>query len=674
MEKTFGIGIDTGGTYTDAVVYDFETRTIMTSAKALTTRDDLAIGILQALDALDPALLRRARMAALSTTLATNACVEGKGGRAKLMFIGVDRKTVDWVGAEAGLTDPSLIYCLNARTTIAGRVTQAPDWDGFIQDSADWFSDADALAIVALNAASGAAALEMEARDIVKARYPIPVICGHELFSDLDAIRRGAGALLNGRLIPVLSEFLAAIRRALKARHLDLPVAIVRSDGSLMSERFTGVRPVETILCGPAASIVGGQTLSGEQEAVIVDMGGTTTDLALIRNGEAVRATNGIRVGAWNTFVKGVYVETLGLGGDSAVRSDANGVLQLEHTRVIPISVAASRWPGVKPALQSLLMRREKHSLPLHEFFSLVRDISSRPGYTQEEKRFCTALEGGPLIYEDAARAAGRDMYSLNVSRLEREGVVLRVGLTPTDIMHLKGDFSTFDRDAAALGAQFVANCTFKSVEALCDWVYGEVRRRLYLSVASMLIREEMPAFQKNGIGGDLTAFLDRAWQMSRQARKGCVHFGVSTRSVLVGVGAPVHIFLPDVASALGTTCVIPAYAGVANALGAVAGNVSAVSNITIRPERDGFRVLHAFAGEITSTLEEASAVARAVAKREACAEAIRRGASGELIVSVREAPLVSSSGYGSDIFIESIVTATAIGKIGIASVETDPM
>lgn len=664
MDKAFGIGIDTGGTYTDAVVYDFVTRTILASAKALTTRDDLSIGILQALDALDPALLQKAGIVSLSTTLATNACVEGKGGRAKLLFLGVDRKTVDWVGADAGLTDPALIYCLDARTSSNGHVMEAPDWGAFLRDSADWFSDADALAIVALNAASGAASLETEARDAVSARYPIPVICGHELFMDLDAIRRGAGALLNGRLIPVLSEFLAAIRKALRARGLDLPVSIMRSDGSLMSEQFTGVRPVETILCGPAASIVGGQALSGAREAVIVDMGGTTTDLALIRDGFAIQATSGIRIGAWNTFVKGVYVETLGLGGDSAVRPDGNGVLRLEHTRAIPLSVASSRWPGINPALRNLLKLREKHSLPLHEFFSLVRDISDRPGYTDEEKRFCASLRDGPLIYEDAARAAGRDIYGLNVTRLEREGAVLRIGLTPTDIMHLKGDFSAFDREAAALGAQFVANCARISVEALCGWVYGEVKRRLYLSVASMLIREEMPSFQKNGIGADLNAFLDRAWKMSEQAREGCVHFGVSTRSVLVGVGAPIHIFLPDVARALGTACVIPEYAGVANALGSVVGNVSATSRATIHPEGEGFRVLHALLSKEAPTLEEAVLIARGVTEREARAEALRRGVSGEPLVTVEEKPLISSSGYGADIFIESVVTATAIGRI----------
>ena len=666
MDKTCGIGIDTGGTYTDAVVYDFETRKILDSSKALTTRDDLSRGILEALDKLNPRLLKRAGMVALSTTLATNACVEGKGGRAKLLLIGVDRKTVDWVGADAGLTDPAAVWCLDARTTIDGRVAEAPDWEKFLSDSEDWFRDADALAIVAMNAAANGAVLEKEALSAIEARHPIPVVCGHELFSDLNAIKRGASALLNGRLIPVLAEFLEAIRRSLKARNLDVPVAIVRSDGSLMSERFTGVRPVETILCGPAASIVGGQALSGEREAVVVDMGGTTTDIALVRGGAAIKAASGIRVGAWHTFVKGVYVETLGLGGDSAVRLDKRGAISLESRRVIPLSMAARRWPGVVPALQKLLAEREKHSLPLHEFFAVVRDIGGHPGFTEEEKRFCKALADGPLIYEEAARAAGQDMYSLNVERLEREGVVIRAGFTPTDAMHLKGDFDAFDREAALLGARFLAGCVGMGVEALCDWVYGEIKRKLYLSIASLLIREDTPAFRKAGIGQSLTRFLNRAWQMARRPGGG-TRFQVLTDSALVGVGAPIHLFLPDVAKALGAKCVVPPLAGVANALGAVAGSVSAASAVTIRPGGEGlFLALGTHERGEAEDLEKATQIAREIAEREAREEALRRGAAGELVVRFEEKQLVSTTGYGGDVFVEAQVTATAIGKIGL--------
>ncbi|MEG2520764.1 MAG: hydantoinase/oxoprolinase N-terminal domain-containing protein, partial [Christensenellaceae bacterium] len=96
----FAIGIDTGGTYTDAVVFDFSEKKIVASAKALTTKEDLSIGIGNALDALPAPLLAQAAYLSLSTTLATNACVQNKGGRAALVLIGVDEKVVAQFGKE----------------------------------------------------------------------------------------------------------------------------------------------------------------------------------------------------------------------------------------------------------------------------------------------------------------------------------------------------------------------------------------------------------------------------------------------------------------------------------------------------------------------------------------------------------------------------------------------
>ena len=94
------IGIDTGGTYTDAVVYDNAERRVIAKGKSPTTHDELSVGIGLALDTLPPELLREAEFVALSTTLATNACVEGKGGRARLLMMGTSRKTLEWVGAD----------------------------------------------------------------------------------------------------------------------------------------------------------------------------------------------------------------------------------------------------------------------------------------------------------------------------------------------------------------------------------------------------------------------------------------------------------------------------------------------------------------------------------------------------------------------------------------------
>ena len=103
---------------------------------------------------------------------------------------------------------------------------------------------------------------------------------------------------------------------------------------------------------------------------------------------------------------------------------------------------------------------------------------------------------------------------------------------------------------------------------------------------------------------------------MARAEAPHGTRFQIATGSTLVGVGAPIHLFLPDVARALGAECVVPDLAGVANALGAVAGNVAASVSVTIRPEGDGFQVFAPSEGGFAESLEEAVRVAREISGR----------------------------------------------------------
>ena len=132
------IGIDTGGTCTDAVLYELGTNRVLGQSKALTTHTDLSQGILAALDGLDPALRQQAESAGLSTTLATNACVEGKFRKTRLLLMGIDRTGVARYGAEYGFTDPDGLRYLPCRTTITGQVLEEPDWDVLRSHAREW--------------------------------------------------------------------------------------------------------------------------------------------------------------------------------------------------------------------------------------------------------------------------------------------------------------------------------------------------------------------------------------------------------------------------------------------------------------------------------------------------------------------------------------------------------
>ena len=668
-----GIGIDTGGTYTDAVIYEFETRQVLSSAKALTTKEDLSVGILNALRKLDQSLLPQARVAALSTTLATNACVEGKGGRAKLLFIGLDEETLRRVGGKYGLDGTDEVHAYPGAGSFNGQELPHPDWGTITREAEEWLRDADGLGIVELYAMNNGAVAEREAKERLRKLRDIPTVCSGELFSGLNSVQRGSGTLLNAKLVPIIREFMDAVTRAFRTLGITAPVVVVRSDGSLMSESFSRLRPVETILCGPAASVLGGVELAGRKDSVIVDMGGTTTDVSLVKAGRPVRVRSGIQIGSWRTFVRGVQIDTFGLGGDSAVRLKERD-FELCPDRVMPLSLLGRDHPEILPVLEELLESEYIHTRPLQEFYTLVRDIRDLPGYTKEEKDFCEALRNGPLDIRSAAAAVGKDIYWLNVSRLETEGVVLRAGLTPTDFMHLKGDFNAYDPRAAELAARYLLRCMHRpadsdeEVQRLCEEVYDRVKKKLYTSLVRILLMDRYPKFREEGPGPQLEEIIASRWDEIRSGkRSGYFDLDFNTSAALVGIGAPIHIFLPDVARAMGAECVIPPNAGVANAVGAVVGNITAYAEVELLPNYtaggiEGYFVKASDRQEMYKERKDAEARCRVIASELARAEALRRGVTGDIRVTVELSDRGVPDAKGNRLDLGTTFTGIAMG------------
>jgi N-methylhydantoinase A/oxoprolinase/acetone carboxylase beta subunit len=663
-----GIGIDTGGTYTDAVIFDFDEKKILETAKALTTKEDLSLGILAVLDALPAQLLKKAEIISLSTTLATNACVEDRGGNAKLIFFGGDSAIIDKYGKDYGLPNSSEVYIQESFTKFSGELTCDPDWDLFSKKIESEFDGIEGVGIVELNAMRNSAVVEKKAKELFLQKRSIPVVCGHELFSELNSLQRGSSTLLNARLFPVIREFINAIKIAMAKREINASVVIVRSDGSLMSEEFANIRPVETLLCGPVASVLGSARLANEPKSLVVDMGGTTTDIALVNNGIPHKATGGISIGKWKTFVNGLYVKTFGLGGDTAIHYNIKNQPFLEDYRIVPLCVAAEKYPCIIDNLKRL--RAVRHTKYLHEHYMLIKDISDNPRYTDEEKTLCNALKNGPLMFKEAAHEAGTDIYNLNVSRLIKEGIIQVCGLTPTDIMHIKGDFTQFAVQASVLGAEFVALNANMRVNELCEYVYDQIKRKLYTGIVKVMLENGNKHFMTKGVSKDIEYFINENYNMAKAGFKNeYIRMMFTTDFVLAGVGAPIHIFLDDVAKMLGTKAVIPKYHEVANALGAIVGNISATYTVEIRPNYSnrgisGFMVFGGNDTKVFKKLEEAEAFAMDEAKIGAQAEAIRRGASGEIAISCT---VNKDEGEGRDqmIYLGTQVTALAVGTIG---------
>lgn len=665
------IGIDTGGTCTDAVIIDTATKQILGAGKALTTKENLEIGIANALDTLPQDLIRQAESLSLSTTLATNAAVENKGCRAKLLLIGFDPSIMEHlkeIYASYGFQDMDQFIIIDAKVEKIFSKPYDPDWDDLKRRLPEYFSDCDAVGIVQKHPRANGGRFELTARKLLEKELSIPVTIAYDISDEVDILKCCAGTMLNARLIPLISEFMEAVRHVMKTRGLDVPISIVRSDGSLMSEQMARECPVETLLCGPAASVVGGSTISDKSDAVIIDMGGTTSDIAIVRHGEPVMADTGIHIGQWKTMVKGLYVDTFGLGGDSAVRFKDHELF-LDTTRVIPISTLASQYDTVIPKLKELADEKRFHGSWIHEFYVLQKDISDKNGYTQEEKAVCEALKNGPLITMELADMFDKDPHFLRLERLEQDGVLMKSGLTPTDIMVIKGDFDRYDDKAARLTMECMSANLRMEKEDIPDAVYELVIRKMYKNLVRIMLRQEYGnqkhLFSEEAQEEMLELLYRQAVKSTAdKAKAGEADLKFQIHVPLVGVGAPIHVFLPKVGELLGTTTIIPEHAGVANALGAAASRIISRSIVRVKAEyKDGYcygySVFENGQLHMIDDFEEAEAFGCEVARRAAKEKAIRQGMKTEPKIDVTFQRIKSSpDDFG--VLFETVITATA--------------
>ncbi len=617
-----GIGIDTGGTCTDAVIFDSKSRKVLSWAKTRTTKNDLKIGILEALKGLDTELLHKAEYIALSTTLATNACVEGKGGRAKLVFMGLDPRAVTMMKGTYGLPDISDIYFLDCKINLAERRETPPDWEKFREDVRRDFREFDSVALVQINPQYNGGAYEITAEEIIREETGALCVRGYDLFQEINVQKRGATALLNARLMPLVMDFFDSIEASMKEMGLDLNIYVMKSDGTVMGKNYALRRPVETLLCGPAASVRGAMELTGSEDGFVIDMGGTTSDVALIRDGRPV-ASEGVRVGQWRTMVKGVDIDTFALGGDTGVLLKDNDIV-LDSRRVIPISILAYDHPEVMSGLEEII--RKFYSFPLKDglFLVLIKKPADLSGYSQKEQQIIKFLEKGPLSYLQLSDRMGISHHFFDMRRLEDEGIIMRSGVTPTDAMHLRGDYTEYSVEAAELGVRYLTMQTRMGRDRIVQKIYDMVIFRLYKNLLHLELQYEMG---KDYSKEDKATVEKLAGNIMRNFREGGYQDYVALKTLsqyrLTGVGAPTGIFLKDTAALLETDSRTSEFSKVANAVGAAAGDIITEYTAVIQMSKTGDYYLTGgdvvgVYGSYDRALEDAKELARTKAEERA--------------------------------------------------------
>jgi N-methylhydantoinase A/oxoprolinase/acetone carboxylase beta subunit len=652
-----GLGIDAGGTYTDAVVYDFSNDRVMAWAKAPTTHDNYALGIEGALEGLSGQVtdeqIRNIGLVSLSTTLATNAIVEGKGGRAGIILIGYDRYSLQNIHLK-----PSAV--IRGKHSIDGELIQPLDHDEAQRAIGELLDHSIDAFAVSSEVGIRNPEYEIVVRDLISQITDIPVVCGSELTDELNCVKRANTCFYNARLIPLVSDLLYSVKEVLRARLISAPIMVVKGDGTLMSEEVATSQPIEMILSGPAASVIGGAYLSRMRDGYAVDMGGTTTDVAIVRDGFARFKSEGISIDNFRTSVKTVDVHTFGLGGDSYIRCSRKGSgsgawgLKIGPERVVPISCVAATCPEV---LDSLKMKQpamggEELLVQPADFFLFQRERDYDDLHPQEAAILRVLRDEGPLERKHLAEKVDAAALSLiRTERLETHGVIMRSALTPTDILHAAGEVSFWNSEAAAIVVSLYASrmgmTEEKFLEACLDTFYRQLVRHLLTFIFS----EEKAISNGTVLANDLAGHF-----FSSQEN---FNIGVRLKKPIVFIGAPAHAYAADLQRFMDIHISVPEYNEVANAVGAITGAIRESVTILIRPdEGEGFVAYTALQKLHFNSLDDAKIRSSELAGQLVREKAQRAGARHfNVQVSVEDKKVHLSE--DDEVYLETLVTAS---------------
>ncbi len=517
---------------------------------------------------------------------------------------------------------------------------------------------------------------EIVLRDLIHSLSDRPVTCGHELASSLGAPRRAVTVAFNASLVSYIDRLIRTIQSLL----YDYGIMVVKGDGSLITAAAALARPIETVLSGPATSVVGAAFLAQTENSIVADMGGTTTDVAVVTNGLPAFSSDATVIGEWRPMIESTRVFSVGLGGDSEARFSGGEGLGIGPRRVVPMSLLAfdNDW-----VIESLKRQRDAKPTPRSNkfFLPLFADSSQIAQLSPVEKKVWERLAERPLELETLYRSAREQAQAAAV--MVRKGMVIYSGFTPSDAAHVLGFSNHWSTEAAHLAAVIWA----KQMRHVYGWGSFDpndssaVSQVVHDRVVSTICETVIKACMATGGPRNETAVFDKInrlltdWIMDNGTMDGglfAVNFDPG-RS-LVAVGAPAPFYYPAAGRMLGIDLKIPKHSDVANAIGAVVGSVVQREHITItQPSQGTFRV-HSLEGPVDfSDRSRAFLWAESVASERAQSKAVGAGATAIGTVVNRYENTVSPDDLTDDVFFEGRVTATSSGRPVASPAKTLP-
>jgi N-methylhydantoinase A/oxoprolinase/acetone carboxylase beta subunit len=409
------------------------------------------------------------------------------------------------------------------------------------------------------------------------------------------------------------------------------------------------------VLSGPAASVIGGAYLSNIGSGYVVDMGGTTTDIAIVDQGFARYSKEGISIDDFRTAVKTIDVHTFGLGGDSYIRCiHKKSRIGIGPERVVPLSYLATRFPEILDTLASgrRPVSGEETLVQPADFFLFQRDRSYDDLHPQEKAILEVLRDGGPLSrVELAHRVQAAALSLIRTERLETHGSILRCALTPTDLLHASGQLSLWNVEAARQAVSLYALRLGLDEGSFLEEAFSAFYHRLVYHLLSFLFSEEEGISDRHALAHNLAGHLF--------SEKKDFHIGLRFRKPIVFIGAPAEAYAEGLRNYIDLEISVPNYSSVANAVGAITGAIRESVTILIRPEEgSGFTAYTAQEKLQFDNLDDAKKRMVVLARQLASEKALRAGARNlNVQVTVDDKRVQLSE--DDEVYLETLITAS---------------
>jgi len=373
---------------------------------------------------------------------------------------------------------------------------------------------------------------------------------------------------------------------------------MMKGDGTMMRIDTAKLRPVETIMSGPAASIVGGLALSGRSEGMVIDIGSTSTDVACVRDSMPPLGKKGVVILGKATHVRTMDVHTIALGGDSHISMDDDGNIVLGPRRSVPLVTSSVTYPSLKER-----MKRDGSVKYLIPHKDKTRTLTQ-----SEMKILAHVKENAPCRVSDIADAYPL-MYTLPtiIDSLLAAGSIIFTSLTPTDLMVVTGRFETGDKEASEIGL----NIFSRNADITDEQLILKVMDRAVINSGTAILEKVIA--DETGTS-DVSAVSRRLMNASvGKDTFSAIDVKFDLKLPIIGLGGPAAAYLTSLKHRLNAEVIVPENHDIGNAVGTLRSRVSETSYATLFPSKEGGYEIRSSFSQMVKMMKFDDAVKKAI-------------------------------------------------------------